>query len=177
MAEVVFRSTHPDVLAAPESWRAAMADWHTRSDALLTEMGFTDRKFLVVSYMTSRNIAGVEYRAGDEVPNGWRLANRDGHEVLVPEKRRAAGKATAARIEECHPPSFPNSYLPGMPAEHWVGNRILAPEVREMGGAVWVKWRCESVPGVDEALWERAPLSKYWAAREAQDAEAVASDG
>jgi hypothetical protein len=172
--EVVYRSTHPDVLATLASYRDAMDAWHVKASALLTEFGFEGGHFLVVSGLGSRWISGVEYVPGEEPPPGWRVAERDGDKVLLPDKRRGAGKLAAQLVEECQPPADVRSNLPGMPGLQMVPGAVLTPALREMAGAVWVIWRSEPSK-VDPEVWERIPLSQYWATREAADAEGGAA--
>lgn len=174
MAEVVFRSTHPDVLSVLADYRQAMDVWRGRSAALLVDLGFEGRDFLVAYGLGSRWITGIEPLPGEEPPTGWRIAHRSDQDVLVPDKRRKAGKDADARIQQTQPPADVRGHLPGMPGTQWAGSTIYTPALCEIDGAVWVRWR-EDVSRVDEALWERVPLSQYWAAREAQDAKAVTS--
>lgn len=166
---VVYRSTHPDVLASIEAYRAAMVTWQAAAAALLTELGFTDRGFVVATAFGFRWITGVEYRDGDCIPDGWRRVERGKSQGLVPDKRRKVGKKAHARMEDTQPPADLRASLPGMPGEQLIGGASLTPALREMAGAVWVSWRNE-VSGVDPEIWERVKLSEYYALLEAEEA-------
>jgi hypothetical protein len=191
-----YRSTHPDVLAVIEQYRADIKQWHADSDALLKELGFTDRSFMVCTSMGRRWITGVEYRDGDPVPTGWRVwKDRSGQNTLTPHKARKAGQAATAKIQSCPVPDLPQSHLPGMPGDRICNGAWRSPGLREMAGAVYVTWAADPLPeipadgpereahlgdvdrrirlnnDVDLAYWERVKLSEYYAAVEAADAE------
>lgn len=169
-----YRSTHPTVLAA---WRATQeqADEIVRQrKALLDELGFTGRPVLV----HGQRIIGVGHL--DEhgpVPDGWRR-DRDTADVIVPDRRRAAGKALAARLDALTMPD-PRRDLPscGMPeaASSAPRGRMYWPGMQLLGDAVYVTWGCdpervEENGQVDPAVWERVRLSEYYAAVEATEA-------
>jgi hypothetical protein len=192
-----YRSTHPDVLAVIEKWRADMDKWHADSAALLTELGFTDRSFMVHTSMGHRWISGIEYHADDPVPTGWRVwKDRNGQSILTPHKGRKAGKDAQAKLQTCKVPNLPQANLPGMPGDRICNGAWRSPGLREMAGAVYVTWTADALPeipasgpareahlgdderqrkivlanDVDLAIWERLKLSEYYAAVEAAEA-------
>lgn len=169
-ADVVYRSAHPDVLAVLAEHKAAVEDWQKRAEALLAEFGMPGKAFLIGGWLGDRWIAGVEPPAeGEQVPDGWRL--RGDGSVMVPDKRRKAGRDAWQRMEALRPPADLRGSLPGMPSQMWQGRAgVFTPALEERSGAVWVIWR-DGSPSVDSALWERVPLSRYWAMREAAEAE------
>lgn len=199
----VYRSEHPDVLATVERYRTGMKQWHDNSDALLKELGFTDRNFMVSSGFGQRSIAGVEYRDGDAVPVGWRVqAKRGGQKVLAPNLRTKVGQAFGAKLKACKPPNLPQTDLPGMPGDHIDGDTWRTPALREMDGAIYIQWatsrRLPEIPAdgtareehlgddghrrrvrhsqhVDLSIWEHVKLSAYYAAVERQDAQEEAN--
>jgi hypothetical protein len=173
MTEVAYKSTHPDVLATLATYRAAMADWHKRTAALLADLGFVDRHFLVATTFGHRHITGVEFKPGDQIPDGWRRQGKGSASRLTPKLSLKAGKVIARRIEEVKPPTDVRSDLPGMPTH------IHLPELREINGAVWVRWpyglQETAVVGdtrrecVQLRMWERIKLSEFHAAIEDQE--------
>ncbi|MGI5223582.1 hypothetical protein [Actinoallomurus sp. CA-142502] len=200
---IAYRSTHPDVLATLAKYHADVKQWQADAAELLKELGFTDRGFLVGRGLGQRWIAGVEYRDGDPVPTGWRLRKRRGRvEGLTPHRGTQAGRAIAAQIQACPVPDMPQAHLPGMPADRPSDEGLRSPGLREMAGAVYVTWTIDAIPEipadgpereehlgddehwrtirlvhhVDLAIWERVPLSQYYATVEAQD-EAKAGEG
>lgn len=192
-----YRSTHPDVLAVVAKYHADTEQWHTDAAALLKELGFTDRPFLIRTSLGQRWITGVEYHEGDPVPTGWRTwKDRSGQTILSPHRGQKAGKALAARIATCQVPDMPQAHLPGMPADRPSTGGWRSPGLREMAGGVYLTWALASLPeipaggperevhlgddehdrrirlrnDVDLAFWERVKLSEYYAAVEAAEA-------
>lgn len=170
MPEIVYRSTHPDVAKAIADYQEAFTAWRAEADKLAAEFGFPGRPFAVAFGLGSRWVVGFEHTKSDPIPTGWRKAERDGMQVIVPDRRRKSGKEISARMEACKPPADLRSSLPGMPAHSWTDTGIYTPALREMDGAVWVIWKA-AVPDVDTALWERVKLSTYYAALEAEEAK------
>ncbi len=178
--ETVYRSTHPDVLAAVATYRAAMADWHERTAALLTDLGFVGRDLLVATTLGHRHITGVEFKPGDPIPEGWRRQGKGSATRLVPRLGLKAGKAIARRIDEAKPPADVRTDLPGMPAHRWNGSAFDTPALHEIDGAVWLVWPYElkatAVVGdtrsdyVQVRMWERVRMSEFHAALEAKEA-------
>lgn len=181
---IVYRSAHPDVLAAVERYRADYDAWRTRAKDLLRNLGFEDRTWFVTTAIHSWHLVGVTDDGGQEPPSGWRRTVKNDQAVLVPDKRRAYGKHIARQLDECAPPAGPQTRLPGMPGDHLGRGRLFMPGLREMQGAVWVTWGC-AVPeneadgpgaahqatAVDLGVWERVRLSAFYAAIEQQDDE------
>jgi hypothetical protein len=180
---VVYRSEHPDVLAVIADFEAEHKAWDEKAHALLAELGFADRAWMVRHLSDGMRITGVAVRDGDREnpPAGWKVAEGD-RPVLTPDKRRKAGKDAQARIDKCQPPTHPRVRLPGMPGVYFSEHRIHYPNLRDLGdGAIYVEWSTE-VPelaadgddkrrasGVDLGIWQRIKLSEFYAAVEAHE--------
>lgn len=167
--KVVYRSTHPDVLAAVEKYSTEYEGWRDRAKALIADLGFEGRHW-IVSDGFHRTVLGVETDGNEVPPRGWRHTVRGGCSVLVPDKRIKAGREAYDRIEDCGPAPDPRDSLPGMPGDYFGPGRLYQPGLQEMAGAVWVVWGYE-IPAelVDLAVWERAKLSAFYAAAEERD--------
>lgn len=167
--KVVYRSSHPDVLAAVEKYSTEYEGWRDRARALIADLDFEGRHW-IVSDGFQRAILGVE-SVGDETPPlGWRHAVRGNCSVLVPDKRRKAGREAYDRINECGPAPDPRHSLPGMPSDYFGPGSLYQPGLQEMAGAVWVVWGYDiPVDKIDLAIWARARLSAFYAAIEERD--------
>lgn len=188
--ETVYRSSHPDVLAAPLAHSAAHDEWRKKTRALVDELGFPGHNPLIVGGFLQFRVTGIEYKADTKAPDGWRVTESAGHQVFAPDKRTKAGKQAAAALKTIDPPEDPRLNLPGMPASCWVGNRILNPgmALKNNDTVVYITWRC-TVPElgtapertakgdqVDLTIWERVKLSEYYAVLEAEEAAAALAD-
>lgn len=158
---VVYRSNWPEVIDAWEKGIVERREWSVSLDAFATEYG---RKPMVVKGFGGEHPAGLQPADGDELnpPEGWRLDAR--HGVLVPDKRRKAGKALAETIKALGVSGKPS--LPGMPTETFAPGRFLSPGMQRVGNHVYVRWSAEPDPGPSDDVWERCPLSTYYAAVE-----------
>ena len=181
--KVVYRSRDPRVLAVIESFEAETKAWAEKAAALLAELGFGDRKWMVQRPPDGMRITGITVRDGDREnpPPGWRIIDHAGP-ALRPNRRLKAGKEAQTRIDQCQPPKHPRARLPGMPGCYFSATAIHFPNLGDLGdGAVYVDWSTR-VPeltadldpkekkrrgGVDLAIWERVKLSEYYAAVEA----------
>ncbi|REF00240.1 hypothetical protein [Thermomonospora umbrina] len=173
MPEVVYRSTHPDVLA---HWdRAGSADaqtaWRARVDQVIADLGFPGRRFATSDGLRGVKVTGVEHPKDEPVPAGWR---RDGSlpGAITPDRRRRLGKEVAERLDGLAAPN-PRRDLPGgMPDVAFSSLRLMRPGVARLGDAVVVTWSAEIDSGdaehIDPAVWERIRLSEYYAAVEAE---------
>ena len=178
MPEIAYRSTHPEVLAHWEKTGSAEAQtaWRDKVKAAITEFGFpSDLRFVTTSGWADTRVAGIEHPEGDEIPAGWKRL-KDFPSAITPDKRRAAGKRAAERLDALPCPN-PRKRLPGgMPAMSFIGHKIAQPGIARHGDAVYVTWSAEleesEANNLDSAVWERIKLSEYYAAKERQD-EAV----
>jgi hypothetical protein len=173
--KVVYRSTHPDVLAHFESTASADAQnaWRKRVEALIAQLGFPGRRFATASGFEGRHVTGVAHPQDEDIPEGWR---RDSKlpEAITPDRRRAAGKRIAKRLEDLPQPN-PRKAMPGgMPDMAFGAAALMRPGVARYGDAVYVTWSGEldktDAQHIDSAAWERVKLSEYYAAKEQQDA-------
>ncbi|MGI5418686.1 hypothetical protein [Actinomadura luteofluorescens] len=173
---IVYRSTHPDVLAHwdAKGSREAQQAWRARVDATVADLGFEGRNPVVSETIFGATVTGVQHPADQPIPDGWR---RHPHldDAIAPHKATKTGKAAAAQLRQL---DLPNPRL-GMPggvpkvasAAH--ESAFLAPAVQRIGDAVYLRWSQEIAAGdarlIDGAVWERVPLSEYYAAREAAE--------
>lgn len=177
MAEVVFRSTHPDVFAHKTGILSAITAWDANVTEVLADLGFADRNIA----MRGQRVIGVEHPRDAAVPDGWRR-DKELSDAIVPARRTAAGRRLGERLETLRKPD-PRDRLPGgMPSEAFCASppSLMHPGLAEIGDAIYVMWSGRlSAPDMDRIdfeVWEQIPLSRYWAAREAQDAKAATSD-
>lgn len=176
---VVYRSTHPDVLAHWEKTGSAEAQqaWRERVNQTLAELGFADRRFATTDGFETIEVTGVEHQDGEEIPVGWKTTKKL-FGAIVPDKRRAAGKRAAERLATLTAPS-PRRKLPGgMPGACFAsaGFALMRPGLARHGDAVYVTWSDEleepTADKIDPAVWERVKLSEYYAVLEREDADA-----
>lgn len=173
---VVYRSTHPDVLAHWDATASADAReaWRARVDAAVADLGFEGRDPVVSETVFGATVTGIQHPADQPIPDGWRRHPRlDG--AVAPHKATKTGKAAAAELRKL---DLPNPRL-GMPggvpkvasAAH--ESAFLAPAVQRIGDAVYLRWSQEITAGdarlIDATVGERVLLSEYYAAREAAE--------
>lgn len=174
MAErTVYRSTHPDALAAVQNAQDGHRAAEAARRALLDELGFTGRRGLI----TDQALIGVEHRPEDgPIPPGWRRDRRTDN-AIVPDKRKAVGKAIWARLQDraLRSPNLRAMLPGGMPqrALDFDAGRSYEPGIRMIDGAVYVTWSAdpeliERGDKIDPETWERIKLSVYCAAVEAE---------
>lgn len=175
--KVVYRSTHPDVLAHYDNTASAEAQnaWREKVEELIAQLGFPGRQFATAGGFEGRYVTGVAHPRDEEIPEGWR---RDSKlpEAITPDRRRAAGKRIAKRLQALPQPN-PRKAMPGgMPDMAFGAAALMRPGVARYGDAVYVTWSGEldktDAAHIDPAVWERVKLSEYYAAKE-QQAEAV----
>lgn len=168
----VFRSTHPDALAAWQDVQAKRAEVRRKRTELLDELGFAERRQLV----NGNRLVGIEHREehGD-IPEGWRRDSKT-YGAIVPARRSPTGKKIGKRIDALPTPSLRAALLGGMPEMAWdlENNFICHPGVEQFGDAIYVKWDCDPEKverdiHLDPNIWQRIKLSEYYAAVEARD--------
>jgi hypothetical protein len=176
MPEIAYRSTHPDVLAhwAKTGSAEAQKTWRDNIAAAIAELGFAgERRFVTVSGWNDTRVIGVEHPKDEDIPVGWKPL-KDFPGAVTPDKRRAAGKRAAARLDSLPCPN-PRKRMPGgMPSMTFIGAKMAQPGVGRHGDAVYVTWSAEleesEASNLDPAVWERVKLSEYYAAKEQHEA-------
>ncbi|MGI5155773.1 hypothetical protein [Microbispora sp. CA-102843] len=161
----VYRSTHPGILAAWDKAHEQAEQIGRQRRQLLDELGFEGRPALI----DGRRMVGVQHTAEHgPIPEGWR---RDQHTdgAIVPDRRRATGKAIARRLDALTMPDFRRMLPGGMPQMAWdlESGKIHWPSFALMEGAVYVRWGCdpekaEKGDRIDPEIWERVKLSEYY---------------
>lgn len=174
--KTVYRSTHPDVMAA---WRTAQEqaiEIGRQRRELLDSLGFVGIRALT----TDTHILGVEHLAG-EIPAGWRR-DRQTSMAIVPNRRTKAGAEVGRQLDRLTMPDPRLILIGGMPHMVWPDDEVRTywPGRRLLDGAVWVTWGCDPEKSgrtvtIDPEVWQRMKLSEYYAAVEA--AEEVADRG
>jgi hypothetical protein len=176
--KIVYRSSAAEVLAAIESFHADFRAYREAINAVLDEAGVGRYKiWATTNGWQPGKFLGLDIPEDEFPPKGWRL----GKQYAVPDQRYAEGKRVAAAIKAVNHPGDPMRRIPGMPPDILTAGGFSSPGIAEMAGAVYVTWAHDpetsggSFTGksatIDPALWERIPLSVYYAAREAEDAE------
>jgi hypothetical protein len=173
--KVVYRSTHPDVIAHWESTASAETRnaWRQKVEAAVADLGFPGRRFAT---QDGRKVIGVEYPNDEDMPAGWRR-NRNLTSSITPDRRTANGRRIRERLDALTAPC-PRENLPGkMPDTAFSrGFGLMKPGVARHGDAVYVTWSEEIDKGdaahIDPTVWQRIKLSEYYAALEAEEAKA-----
>lgn len=170
MTEVVYRSTHRDVLAHWDTVAAGRAEWPQVMKAALARWDLPEAK---VVNMTHYGVPfSVEYPQGPEIPHGWR---RDRRGDLTPRKSTTRGKEIAAEMETLACPKHFAGLPGGMPSASIVIPHLLSPTITRHGDTVYAAWSREPDAGdmqhVDETAWQQVKLSEYHVALEAEEAE------
>jgi hypothetical protein len=170
----VYRSSTPEVVAAWEAACGAIDAYVKQTGDILREAGLGDYAVYRRNDSSLGKFAGLAVPEGEEPPAGWRM-NRD---YAVPNKRRKTGRDIEAALNAVRHPGLPSGHLPGMPSHFFSGMGLRYPGVRllEDTTAVYVQWSADPEQAtrgctdtVDTAIWERVPLSRYYA--EAERAE------
>lgn len=182
---VAYRTTAAEVLAAWAEYKERLDKIREARDAMSARYG--GRRLMVNHSGFGHGTRVVGFEVFDGEPDG--LVIGDNGELRIPKKgppyntatpnlRRKAGKDLSAELATL---TDDGPELVGMPAWTLVGLRVLKPGVLEHEGALWVRWADdiegdrpgETTPGgaVDHTLWSREPLSAFYAAREAQEAD------
>jgi hypothetical protein len=180
--KVVYRSTHPDVLAAYHAIQDDYRDFVAWMRSVVAEHDPTgERHPISVKGSACLWFVGMSHEDGQPIPDGWRRSAKTGY--LVPDRRRAAGKRLAQTMESRSQKFSPAERIEaaGMPGILWGPSRFFTGgfDLLEDDAAVYAPWSGEAEPlldgKVDLGRWERVPLSRYYAAVEARDAAAAES--
>lgn len=173
---VAYSSDKQEVLDAWSAYQDYYRDVAKRRQAVSERFG---RGLMVnrSSFGHGTRVVGFEYLEGDKDgdiigDNGELRAPKKGppYRTIVPNVRRKAGKDLQAELATLN---LEAPDLPGMPPWQMVGLRVLAPGLSLTDGVVWARW-AEDFAGretkgeVDLDIWERRPLSEYFAAQESR---------
>jgi hypothetical protein len=180
---VAFRSDAAEVLASWEQYKAHAADIRERRNAMEDRFG---RRLMVSrsGFGHGTRVVGFEEFEDDEPgavlgDNGELRVPKTGppYSTVLPNIRRKAGKDLRAELDSLR---SNGPKLVGMPDFQLVGLRSLAPAIFEHDGAMWVMWAEDIAVArtggeVDPDLWQRVPLSAFYAAKEAHEASEATS--
>ncbi len=179
--KTVYVSRKPKVLKAWDDAGNAIQSYLNQTRAVLAAAGLSEYgTYRATSGWHPGQFTGLAIPDGEKPPAGWRMLS----EFAVPDKRLKAGKAIAAALKAVKHPGDPLNRIPGMPADVMAGGGFQTPGVRMLDGALYVIWRTDPATcstsfmskstEIDADLWERVPLSVYYAAVEAHDASKAA---
>jgi hypothetical protein len=179
----VYRSRSPEVVGAWIAAEDALHAYVTQTQAVLNEAGLGGYKvWRATTGFSPWHFTGIDIPAGEKPPPGWRAKS----EYAVPDKRTKGGKQIAAALAAVRHPGMPSHNLPGMPVDVCTGGGFTPHGTRllENRSVLYVMWTIDPAGcresffsksvEIDAALWERAPLSEYYAAVEAHEASAEA---
>lgn len=172
-AEAVFKSTHPDVLAA---WDKAESDWQTYRDAV---NAFRDRyptqRVIVADLTEGREcVVGLDGDPANPPPGPWRWTLKA---RFVPDKRSNAGKLLAIEMKNL---AYTPPPIPGQPGLIISDGLWHSCGFHVYDGVAFADWSCgyetvERNDRFDPTIWVRAKLSEYYAAVEAAEEGAKAN--
>ena len=171
--KVVYRSTHPDVIAHMDRHAEAYTAWRERLKDALTELGFDG----AAVWMSDDFVVGIVRQRGAELPDGWRWDKKASEPVIVPARKTAEGKRVWRVLDGLKQPDPRNQMPGGMPRRTTAVSEMafLSCGFRRVGDTAYVTWSAEpDVRRIDAEIWKRIKLSEYYAAIE--DAEAVGFD-
>lgn len=195
MAGITFayKTTDPRIIERVRSYEAQSL---VAEEALRRLKSQFDPDDLFTVMQTSRNTFAyfVEKEPGSTPPDGFHRTEHKGRDVIVPDRRTAAGRQ-AAELIASHNESVPMPAvygLVGMPAllieSQPDGDHAYSPGVVcSEDGTVYAVWRCHEEPGsqghrgtrpgapaVDLSVWQKVPLSEFYAFYESlSDRQAV----
>jgi len=180
----VYRSRSPEVVGAWLAAEDALRAYVKQTQAVLDDAGLGRYKvWRSNGGWKPWQFTGLDIPQDEFPPSGWRL--NQSREYAVPDKRTRAGKQIAAALTAVKHPGDPSLKLPGMPADVCTPGGFISHGARllEDRSVLYVTWRIDpagcresfSSPSadIDASLWERAPLSEYYAAVETYEASAA----
>lgn len=172
--KIVYRSTHPDVLAHWRRTGAAEAQeaWRDHVNRVIADLGFPGARFATSG---ETRVVGVEYPQDEQPPKGWRR-NRKLPSAISPDRRTTAGKAIGQRLEKVSRPDPRRDMPGGMPDVAFATHTFMRCGIALLAEAVYVTWSDVLDEGdashIDPTVWERIRLSEYYALLEAEEANA-----
>ena len=188
----VYRTRNADVVAGWKDMGEQKQAWSKRIEKWAREKSKPDKKRRPIvndGHWDAGGLVGLEafypadYGKDAQLPEGWRLQkNSRGMDYLVPRMSLKAGKALAAEIGEINRQCPDMRRLPGMPRHAGI---FASPgvELREDGQALYVLWSSKPYEGDDREdrvnfeIWEKVPLSEYWAVVEREAPDEAAATG
>lgn len=160
----IYRSAHPDVLAAWNDGIVQFEDWKKRFNEKIVEWGFpAGHSFFVQSMGFGSGSRVVGLAKVDSIPEGWRLESK--HRLIVPARTTKAGKAVAKDFDAMRVEPNPKRRLAklGMPTHFFWSLRVgTYGAVLDGDNVLWVRWS-SPVDGVDDTYWQHVPLSQFYA--------------
>jgi hypothetical protein len=169
--KAVWKTTHPDALAAYDAQAVAHDEWRERMRNAREQTGVDGWHV----WPTTGEVLGPDKsEAGDNVPDGW--AAYDKYEHLVPARGR--GGAAARELLESvgnEPRSTKLAEAVGVPPLIVAGGMFLRPGFLRGNDALYLVWSRD--PGTEwsgDDRFGRCPLSEFYAAKEALETSEVA---
>ena len=173
-----YRSDKPEVITAWKTACDAVDEYIAKTNAVLEDAGLGDRQVYRDSGGSRiGRFAGIAVPDREKPPAGWRISPAS-YAYAVPDRRYRAGREVKAALDAVAHPGSPSGRMPGMPPYLLARGRHYQAGIRliENESALYVTWGTDPealespVVLVDSALWERIPLSRYYAAVESADA-------
>lgn len=171
---IVYRTSDRYVL---ERFRLAKIEYKAWHDACVdfAKSVHPDTNPMMQEGFGSKTLAGI--KKVTPIPDGWRELKQGGwpQGVLVPYRSKKEGKAWAKQMDALRTAPDIRSLALGdtMPAGELNGFAYIAPGMDELDGALYVRWSDPPRGTIDESVWERVPLSRYYEVKEAHDPEEV----
>lgn len=176
--KTAFRSHRKAVLTAWEEYRErteqVMAARLRFAESFGKETGFVRRD----GWGSDTRMVGLPGTETEVPPDGWRWSPQEGH--LVPNLRTRLGRDIRVEMSLL---GLEGPRLPGMPQSILRVTAIYSPALFRHDGAIYAGWDTEPqttekgeephADKVDLGLWRTIPLSVFYEAREALEAEKV----
>lgn len=171
---VAYKSGAVEVVEAWQDFQARMKENRAKREEMVKRFG-RDLWVNRSGFGHGTRVVGFDELPGDTeetLPPELRKNKTTGR--IEPNRRRKAGKDLDAELEKL---TTRGPELPGMPAWTLVGLSVLAPAISEIDGEILMLWGdaiegSSNSPSIDAGLWERVPLSEYYAKIEAAEQEA-----
>lgn len=179
--EVVYRSMHPDVLAAFYDWQRCKQAAVDELRAIEVDLDPDGKGRAALAYGGQHpRTVGLKAAEGDDThpPAGWKYVPAP-HPHIAPHRRSKAGKEAYARLMAWTSPPL---RFPGMPRESWVpnphgsGHKVLTPGCGVLEGVAYARWDGDADLSadrmmsdgttVDASMWGPCPLSEFYAVAE-----------
>jgi hypothetical protein len=177
--KTVFTTDDPNVM---DKWRADNAryqEWSERVEAWAAP--WREKGYAPVTYKSGDRcwLAGL---SGDEPPGpGWRRNTRNDYpRYWVPRRGSKIEKALSDEMRQIVVSGL--GAFEGMPRQILDGLRLITHGVHVYGDRLYVEWSCdrdavERTREYNGAIWRHVPLSEYYAAKEAHEAQEAAHSG